>query len=83
MATKSTIKRAPQAIDPNVFYDPNQTADGLNTTTRTLESWRAKGIGPEYVRLGGRLVIYKGSALLKYAEERTFRSTSEEAQHAA
>ena len=83
MDTKSTIKPTPTAIDPGCYYSPSQAALAYDTTERTLECWRAKGIGPEYVRLGGRLVRYKGSALLKFADDRTFASTSEEASRAA
>ena len=73
----------PIPIDPNCIYNPEQAAIGLNTTPRTLESWRLNGTGPEFISLGGRMVRYKGDKLLKFAEERTFRSTSEEAQRAA
>lgn len=74
---------SPIVINPDCFYSTSHSAQALGTTERTLESWRLKGLGPSYIRMGGRLVKYKGSALLKFADERTFTSTSEEAQRAA
>ena len=73
----------PITINPDCYYSTALSAQGLGTTERTMESWRGKGIGPAFVRMGGRLVRYKGSELLKFADERTFSSTSEEAQRAA
>ena len=73
----------PIPIEATCIYNEDQAAIALNTKPRSLESWRQNGTGPEFIRLGGRMVRYKGSALLKYIDERTFRSTSEEAQRAA
>ena len=72
----------PIAINADCFYSSTLAAQALGTTERTLESWRLKGAGPAFVRMGGRLVRYKGSALLKFADDRTFGSTSEEAGRA-
>lgn len=33
-------------------------ASFLVTSPRTLEKWRRRGIGPKWVRLGVRLVLY-------------------------
>ena len=73
----------PITIQPGTFYSTEQAAQALGTTERTMESWRLKGIGPVFIRMGGRLVRYKGDALLQFTNERTFRSTSEEAERAA
>ena len=73
----------PIAINPECFYSSALASQALGTTERTLESWRLKGVGPAFIRMGGRLVRYKGSALLKFADDRTFSSTSEEAARAA
>ena len=73
----------PTPINADCFYSTSLAAQALGTTERTLESWRLKGIGPEFVRMGGRLVRYKGHALLKFADDNTFSSTSEEAARRA
>lgn len=35
-------------------------------TTRTLQGWRSKGIGPAFVRLGERSIFYRMSDVLAY-----------------
>ena len=73
----------PFPIDPAVVYTTEQAANALNTQPRTLKVWRLKGTGPAFIRLGGRMVRYKGDQLLKFIEQRTFRSTSEETRSEA
>ena len=41
------------------------TGAGVRTSARTLETWRRKGTGPEFVRVGGR-VRYKPSAVRRW-----------------
>ena len=48
---------------------PKEVADLLKVTTDTLESWRAKRLGPAFIKLGeGKrsLVRYRRSALDEY-----------------
>jgi hypothetical protein len=45
---------------------------------RTLESWRLKGTGPKYIRIGGRGILYRWADALEYHNSRRFSSTSEE-----
>jgi len=54
------------------------TEAGLQTSARTLEDWRRKGTGPDYVRVGGR-VRYRPSAVrqwLAQGESRTAGSAA-------
>jgi hypothetical protein len=34
---------------------PNQVAEALGVTTKTLTNWRARGMGPGFVRIAGRI----------------------------
>jgi predicted DNA-binding transcriptional regulator AlpA len=43
----------------------------------TLEKWRCAGIGPRYIKLNGRIVVYDPDELDRFAEERTQNSTAE------
>ncbi len=43
---------------------------------RTLESWRLRGNGPAYVKLGG-MVRYRRQDLEDYLKQQTRKSTSE------
>lgn len=53
-----------------------QAADFLNVSVRTLQSWRVKGGGPLYGKIG-RSVRYRQSDLNTYVEENLTTSTSE------
>ena len=60
------------------FLDTPATAKMLELTPRALEERRRRGDGPPYVRLSRTCVRYRLSDILEWADERTFRSTSEE-----
>ena len=45
-------------ITDAVGYNTKQTAAYLGVSTKTLAAWRAKGIGPKYVRIGKRRIVY-------------------------
>ncbi len=70
-------------IEPDALYSTKELYHITGTSERTYEHWRSTGEGPAYIRFGGKLVKYKGSAILAYAEARSFKSTSEEAALAA
>ena len=58
-----------------------QAAAFLNVSTRTVQGWRAAGIGPPWVRVGpgsGRLG-YLRSDLAAYVSARKFNSVAAEA----
>lgn len=40
------------------YMRTEDAAEFLKLSPRTLEKWRRLGIGPEWVRLGARLVLY-------------------------
>lgn len=37
-------------------------------TTRTLQGWRTKGIGPAYIRIGERSIFYRAEDVEAYEE---------------
>ena len=39
----------------------------LGVSARTCEDWRLRGGGPDFVKLGARLIRYQRSALLRFA----------------
>ena len=49
-------------------------AKHLKVKPQTMASWRYRGIGPEYVRVG-RLIFYKPSQLRRYIDDRIVRPT--------
>ena len=57
------------------FDTEAQAATYLNVSRRTLQAWRQRGGGPEYIKLGGA-VRYDRAALDRYIEERTRANTA-------
>ena len=47
----------------------------------TLQKWRSLGIGPIYIKIGGK-VFYRVEAIVEFEKSRTFRSPFESAQSA-
>jgi predicted DNA-binding transcriptional regulator AlpA len=64
------------AADPDAALNENQAAEFLGLSVRTLQSWRVRGTGPRYTKIG-RSVRYQRRALVKFQEEHTVTSTSE------
>jgi len=54
--------------------DQNDLAARWNLSPRTLEQWRWRGVGPRYLKLGGR-VIYRLSDVEAFETERIHAST--------
>ena len=69
------LKRATRApavpIDPREYPErllpENEAAEILGVVPGTLANWRARGIGPEYVRLGTRTIRYPRDKLEAFA----------------
>jgi DNA-binding transcriptional MerR regulator len=47
------------------LLSPDRVAELLGVTTKTLANWRARGTGPAYVRVAGR-VYYTHEAYAAY-----------------
>jgi excisionase family DNA binding protein len=60
------------------YLTPQQAADYLAVSPRTLEAWRINGGGPTYHRLTPRAVRYRREELDSWLAARAFRHTSEE-----
>jgi hypothetical protein len=67
-----------QPRHPDDLLTSNETARAVHGSPRTLESWRRKGIGPPFIRVGGRRVLYRWGDVLAYLNSRRFSSTTEE-----
>jgi len=58
------------------LIDEKAAALVLGLYVKTLQSWRMRGGGPSFVKLG-RAIRYRPQDLLRFSEQRTFQSTSE------
>jgi predicted site-specific integrase-resolvase len=63
------VRPAARPDSPHLLR-PARVAEILDVAVRTLESWRARGVGPGYVRLPGGRVRYPKAVLLAWIEER-------------
>lgn len=68
--------RNAETRDP--LLDEEETAEYLGLSPRTLQGFRVRGGGPDYVKLGSRAVRYRLSDLEEYIEDRIQSSTSED-----
>lgn len=50
---------------PDEILSIEESAEFLGTTAKALERRRARGTGPEYVKVG-RFVVYRQSALMRW-----------------
>jgi Helix-turn-helix domain len=64
----------PQA--PKRLLDPREASSFLRVTKQTLARWRCYGLGPCFVRIGGR-IFYDMDDLDAFIAARKFNSTSE------
>lgn len=65
--TKSTTVVAP------ITLNAGEAAAALGVSRQTLSNWRSLGIGPTYVKLGGR-VGYRPADLQKFADKNVVKT---------
>ena len=67
-------------IDRESFYSPDEIAELLGVSVRTLGNWRCAGKGPAACTGRSRSVVwYSGAAVLSYLNEQAARPPSEAA----
>ncbi len=64
--------------EPKNWLTTGQAAGMLKLAPGTLQNWRSKGIGPEFLKRGNN-VFYPKSALIEYLEQYSslYKSTAE------
>ena len=68
-----------QSSGPELLLTQQRVAEILSYSPRTLESWRATGRGPRYIRVSKRSVRYRMCDLEEWVAERIQRTTSDDA----
>ncbi len=58
------------------LQDQAAVAKRLNVKTKTLEAWRHRGGGPQFIKVG-TLVRYRSQDITDFIEQHVRRSTSE------
>lgn len=64
------------SVDPDCLLTEGQTGELINVPVRTLQTWRLRGGGPPFVKLG-RSIRYRRWNLIRWIEEHTMNSTSQ------
>ena len=58
------------------LLNQREAADFLGISPRTMESWRVRGFGPAFVRVGG-CARYRTDVLEAWIDSRSARSTAD------
>jgi hypothetical protein len=72
-AKPRTRRATKPAVDKPAVLTPAEAATYLNIKPATLKSWRAKGVGPAFVKRAARLIGYTPAALDAYLAQVTPR----------
>lgn len=57
--------------NPDELITQEELAQFAQRSPRTLRLWRVRGVGPKYVRIGGRGIRYRWADWLTYIEGST------------
>ncbi len=66
--------------DPEGLLTENMVAELLSVSTRTLQSWRHRGIGPDFLKIGPRGLRYRRGDVTAWTQSRIVTSTSDQRQ---
>src|ERR1700751_4219458 len=74
--TVSAMQGTPTAVDLQAALNENQAAEFLGLSVRTLQTWRVRGGGPVYCKIG-RSVRYQRAELSAFRQSHLVGSTAE------
>ena len=69
------LARDPDYLDR--LINENEAAHFLSYSVRTLQNWRVRGGGPEFIRVSGRSIRYRRRDLIAWCESHKRVSTSD------
>ncbi len=72
-----TTRKDTNESKPDCLLTTTDAAAFLALSPRALESWRLRGCGPSFVRLGERAVRYRRQDLQEFVAAGVRRSTSD------
>lgn len=61
----------------DIFITPEELVSRYKgrISVKTLANWRTKGGGPDYTKIGGK-IMYRMDAIIEWERHRTFASTA-------
>lgn len=63
--------------NPQELATPADVANFLHVTQAALSQYRYKGIGPKFIKIGGRGVRYRWSEVYAYLDANTMQRTDD------
>lgn len=66
---------SPSSVESNALLTEVAAARILKLSIRTLQAWRCRGIGPDFIRVG-RAIRYRHSDLMDWLKHHTVSSAS-------
>ena len=69
------MKPSSTHLDPDALLTEYAAGEILNMSIRTLQTWRVRGAGPDYVR-AGRAIRYRRRDLISWIEANTVGSVA-------
>lgn len=75
--SKSSKKLDFSNLPSDRYIDEKQVAEYLGISAKTLQGYRVKGGGPEFMKLGHKTVRYKISDIQEWAKNHKKKNTSE------
>jgi len=69
-AAEARTAKVLELLDPVLrsYLETPEAAAVLHRSVRTLEAWRKRRIGPAFIRIHGKQVLYKPQDLLTFLE---------------
>jgi hypothetical protein len=55
-------------LDPNPLLTPDEAARFLGVRARTLANWRTRELGPPFVKVSTRFIMYRSADLQAWAK---------------
>ncbi len=71
------IQKSFSELDPELYIDEKRAAEYLGLSPRTLQGYRVKGGGPEFLKISHKVVRYKIADLLEWIKNRKRKNTSD------
>jgi hypothetical protein len=74
----NALPKAGVSIDPDTLLTTEQAAELLSFDKRTLDAWRSRGSGPDFVRVSARAIRYRRCDLIFWIEQLLTEPTTDD-----
>lgn len=75
--SKASSRSEMVVIDPSVLITELEAAKLLSVSARSLQNWRVRGGGPQFIKMGGRIVRYRHRDISDWIDSQARNNTSQ------